>query len=157
MVKNIPEISAEEKRRFIEKISKSDGCWSWTGKKHPKSGRGMVWLNKQYFYAPRVSYTLFVDDIPDGLQVLHTCDNPNCVNPEHLFLGTQLENVIDRDQKGRNRLSHKYCVNGHEFTPENTRYYGPQNRYRMCRACGRENERRYRQKFITRLEAEEYV
>ncbi len=52
-------------------------------------------------YAHRMAYELYVGPIPDGMCVLHRCDNPGCVNPEHLWLGTQLENVIDRDKKNR--------------------------------------------------------
>ena len=76
------------------------GCWEWPGT--PRGGgypctrvRGVT------VYLARYSYELFRGPIPDGLHVLHTCDNPPCVNPEHLFLGTHQENVIDMNRKGR--------------------------------------------------------
>lgn len=86
--------------RFMQKITKKeDGCWYWN-KPRKKDNYGTFKLGKTQ-YAHRVSYILFVGEIPPGLCVCHKCDVPRCVNPEHLFLGTSLDNTRDRISKGR--------------------------------------------------------
>lgn len=89
--------------RFWEKVrigSKED-CWIWTAG-CDRDGRGRFKLNGTTVYAPRVSWELYYGPIPEGLYVLHRCDNPSCVNHNHLFLGTLKDNAIDRNLKGRN-------------------------------------------------------
>ena len=76
------------------------GCWVWVGRPNT-SGYGTFSLNKKRERAHRVSWMLNRGPIPEGLQVLHKCDNPPCVNPDHLFLGTNADNVKDRVSKGR--------------------------------------------------------
>jgi hypothetical protein len=68
-----------------------------------KSGYGCLRLCKRTFSAHRVSYHVFKGPIPEGLHVLHECDNRRCVNPEHLFLGTNLDNIRDSVAKGRRK------------------------------------------------------
>ena len=88
--------------RFLTKYevdSKTD-CWLWTGWKTSK-GYGGFSLNGKDVGAHRVSYMLFKHDVDEKLSVLHTCDNPSCVNPDHLFLGTQQDNMLDKKSKGR--------------------------------------------------------
>jgi hypothetical protein len=86
---------------FDSRIVKTDTCWLWTGARH-RDGYGRVWVHRREFYmAHRFAYELWVQKIPDGLQVLHRCDVRNCVRPEHLFLGTNADNVADRVAKGR--------------------------------------------------------
>lgn len=75
-------------------------CWWWTASLNNK-GYGQFWLEGKMWRAHRASWELHVGGIPEGMCVLHKCDNPTCINPEHLFLGTQLENIEDRDTKGR--------------------------------------------------------
>lgn len=78
------------------------GCWFWIGSKFPK-GYGQVKLPKQrkQEYAHRISYMIHHGEILDGKHVCHKCDNPSCVNPDHLFLGTAHDNHMDMKQKGR--------------------------------------------------------
>ena len=85
--------------RFWAKVDKSSDCWKWLA--GGNSGYGSFWLNNKQQRAHRVSWTIHNGPIPDGLCVLHYCDNPPCVNPAHLFLGSTIENNIDRDNKGR--------------------------------------------------------
>jgi hypothetical protein len=89
--------------RFLTKIAKKNknGCMLWKAFKHPIGGHGMFAVNNKMGYAHRYSYVYHVGEIPKGLHVLHKCDVPACVNPEHLFLGTQTDNNRDMYEKGR--------------------------------------------------------
>jgi hypothetical protein len=94
-------------QRFWKKVdqtSNPDGCWLWTGW-HDAAGYGEMSIpgTGRNTKAHRVAYLLTKGPIPDGLLVLHRCDNPPCVRPGHLFLGTQGDNARDREAKGRGR------------------------------------------------------
>ena len=91
--------SNSDLQRFMDKVEKTPTCWLWKGGKM-KSGYGFFWLVKQSS-AHRSSWILHYGEIPEGLCVCHKCDNPSCVNPEHLFVGSHLENTRDCIEKGR--------------------------------------------------------
>jgi hypothetical protein len=88
--------------RFWEKVDKTRDCWIWTASKQQFGyGKFVVKKGESPRMAHRLSYEMEVGKIPDGLQVLHRCDNPSCVKPSHLFLGTQKDNLADCKAKGR--------------------------------------------------------
>jgi len=78
-----------------------DKCWIWTASK--SGGYGTFWFQKKVRKAHRVSWEIHKGSIPKDLRVLHQCDEPSCVNPSHLWLGTQEDNIHDMDRKGRGR------------------------------------------------------
>lgn len=89
------------KQRFDEKYVKTDcGCWNWIASR-TRDGYGKMNVGGKYIASHRVSWLLNKGQIPDGLHVLHTCDNHQCVNPSHLFVGTMSDNMIDCILKGR--------------------------------------------------------
>lgn len=99
---------------FWKKVKKGRGCWIWIGTKN-QSGRGQLWYKGKLYGAPRLAWHLLVGS-RCNLNVLHTCDNPSCVNPAHLFLGTQKTNMEDMVAKGRRADTHGENHPRHKLT-----------------------------------------
>lgn len=129
-------------RRFVAKVAFEDnGCWLWIGS---SSGRpGMTYpcfFDRKIIKGHRWSYQFFKGEIADGLFVLHKCDNPMCVNPDHLFLGTNQDNVKDAVSKGRHKngeMAKTHCPKGHPYEGKNLYVYRNQRQCRTCRDAHR--------------------
>ncbi len=108
-------------------------CWEWSAGKSDW-GYGSIHNGVTSVHSHRVSWELHFGKIPKNMHVCHMCDNPGCVRPEHLFLGTAKDNAADMCSKGRhpNQLKTK-CKNGHKYTEDNT-YRSPRGD-RRCRSC----------------------
>lgn len=138
-------VSEETRFKFYTKKTKT--CWWWTGP-HTAHGRPTIRLSKNpegenynTYYAHRWSYEKFVGPIPDGLYVCHKCDNPSCVRPDHLFVGTQDDNMKDMVRKGRQNNPLGESNGRAKLTEDDVRYirlnYKKMDKVHGARAMGR--------------------
>lgn len=93
--------------KFVAIPEDENDCWEWTGRKNYK-GYGVMKINSRNVQVHRFSYEIHSKaEIPAGLLACHKCDNPVCVNPSHIFIGTVLDNNLDRDRKGRKAVGER--------------------------------------------------
>lgn len=118
-------------RRILDHVSICEvtGCWEWTGRLNPK-GYGKIHADR-YRRVHRVAYECFVGPLIEGLTIDHLCKNKRCVNPKHLEQVTLAENMA---RAGLTVPGASHCINGHEYTEENT-YRSPNKNGRNCRQC----------------------
>ncbi len=140
--------------RALDKTLIGEGCWEYGGKIRT-DGYGSVWIQNgtkegTTALAHRVVYEGMVGPIPEGMYLCHHCDNPRCVRPDHIFIGTDADNKADMYAKGRHphgethwlsKVTH--CPQGHPYSGDNL--YIRNCGRRMCRACNNARRNRYRQ------------
>lgn len=123
-------VTPKMRKRFARFIRVSDdGCWLWTGNRMAK-GYGLFAVEGINHRAHRVSYEMATGQHPGSLFVCHHCDNPSCVNPAHLFLGTAQDNTNDMLAKGRRKAAKPCPHPASEKVPE-------KRGGKRCRACDR--------------------
>lgn len=136
-----PCVSGLNKARFWTKVDKSPhpkGCWIWTGAtKKSKSVRyGNFTLCGRAVSAHRAAYIIEHGSCDETKQVLHSCDNTLCVNPAHLSLGSNQDNVTDMVSKGRHKNQLKtHCSKGHPLTSDNIETTPKHPNWRYCKTC----------------------
>lgn len=154
----MPRIYKKEpvKVRFLKRIQDemkkgTDACWEWPGGRLPW-GYGRIGNSDDpsLSYTHRLSYSIFVGPIPQGMLVCHTCDNPPCCNPKHLFVGTISDNSKDMIAKKRHpqNLPKTFCKNGHELAVHGKQIKGQNGRY--CGLCKTEYHFKNREKILKR-------
>lgn len=142
-------------RRFWGKVDRRPGlgpngdCWEWTGARN-RAGHGIFSIARVPCVASRIALIISGNSLPlkfdaDRLMACHHCDNPPCVNPDHLFIGTQRDNMRDCAEKGRNWRGGRpktHCLRGHELKEPNLIVY--RSGKRRCRTCVLESNRAWR-------------
>ena len=135
------ELSELDIFRFRGFINKTDSCWLWTSHKQGQYGYGGFTVRHRTYSAHRISWMIYKGEIPKGILVLHKCDVPMCVNPDHLYLGTCADNHRDMIQRKRARYHYaerSHCAKGHELSGSNVEMRSDAPTARRCVPCRRE-------------------
>lgn len=128
---------------LVDQTGGPDACWPWIGSARNEKGYGGFRAGGRWVVAHRwLLGALRGRPLQWPAEVAcHHCDNPPCCNPAHLYVGTHSQNTVDAiDRSGHPAAARKaqtHCKRGHEFTPENTHYFGPTKSSRYCRTCKR--------------------
>ena len=131
----------------VDRSAGPDGCWPWTGPVRNATGYGCFRVDGK----PRVAHRWLLGELRGAPlawpteEGCHTCDNPPCCNPAHLYIGDHSSNALDAIERSGHpaaaRRAQTHCLRGHEFTPDNTHQFGPGARRRYCRTCKRDQSR----------------
>lgn len=126
-----------EEIRFLKKVRKTDSCWLWMGARAGGKNKdyGYFRVGKKLAYSHRVSFRIYNGPIPEGFNIDHLCKNTLCVNPKHLEAVSQRENLLRGNTRNAINARKTHCLNGHEFTPENTYWHGSSRTKRGCIHC----------------------
>ena len=133
-------------KRLLERSipEPNSGCWLWLASVVP-GGYGQMWNGDKNVRAPRLSYLLHKGDFDPSLIVMHKCDNPFCINPDHLTVGSYSDNMVDMVNKGRHVYAHRLtCKRGHPLVTENIRVSTNTKNgrhFRRCITCMQEDDR----------------
>lgn len=138
----------KKRLEFYSTPEPNTGCWLWIGSNRGFKNHqyGVLNIKGKSYSAHRLSYQEYKGEIPKGYDVMHKCDTPACINPDHLSVGTRKQNMHDCINKNRNlwMLKRSHCKNGHAFDEENTRIKLRKDRNnpdRICRSCDRARRR----------------
>lgn len=127
------EVSPEAQTAFWRYVEKTDSCWLWRGPHNGRYGR----IGRRT-YAHRMSWVMANGPIPEGKFVLHECDTPLCVRPDHLFLGTNRENILDAKAKGRLATGERHGLKLHpEAVARGARHGSKTQPHRVSKGTGR--------------------
>ena len=136
-------------RLALRCVRQPSGCLEWTGGTN-RHGYGFIRYGNKTVSTHRLAWELANGrPIPEGMCILHSCDNPPCCEPSHLRPGTHADNAADRNLRGRGRvaLSATHCLHGHPWSKKNTMLGN--DGYRRCRVCGIAAEARYIKRRVT--------
>ena len=144
--------------RFSNLLEKTNTCWNWKST-ISKRGYGKFFYKNKQMLAHRFSYMIFNGELKHGMYVCHKCDNTKCVNPEHLFLGTNSDNVRDCVKKNRKYVKkikntifsikfgrNDFCKNGHDIKNDKN-VYTLKNGRQYCKICQNAANKRSREKW----------
>ena len=147
-----------EKARFWTKAQQTETCWVWTHGLDPK-GYGLFAHKGKTVRAHRAAYELVNGEIPEDLYVCHTCDNRKCINPDHLWVGTQKDNVVDAIKKKKFRLGRYSKYTGVRYRTESKRDTSKKwVAYKcICRTKNRKQINIHIGSFLTEMEAAKAV